>query len=172
MLNDVINVWNGIAGRTRGLPGFAQLPSIPLIPEPQEFARGGFVNRPTLGLVGEGRNPREYIIPEGGMDAAAAGWQAGLRGNQLVQAWQSPGLAPGRATSSAAGGGGMGPVQITVTGGTVMLPDGRQAVTLEQVEAIASQITRLAAPGIVRASVQATGQLMAGAAGRSRYGLS
>lgn len=170
MLNDVIGVWNGIASKTRGLPGFAQLPSIPLIPQPQAFATGGFVSGPTLGLIGEGHNPREYIIPEGSMDAAAAGWQAGLRGNRLVSAWQSPGLAPGRATTSAAMASG--PVQINITGGTVQMPDGTQMVTLDQVEAIATAITRAAAPNIVRASIQATGQVMAGAAGRSRYGLS
>lgn len=170
MLNDLIGLWNGVAAKTRGLPGFAQIPSIPLIPEPQAFARGGFVSQPTLGLIGEGRNPREYVIPEGGMDAAAAGWQAGLRGNQLVAAWQSPGLAPGRATTTAAMASG--PVQITITGGTIQLPDGRQAVTLDQVEAIATAITRAAAPGIVRASVQASGGVMTSAAGRARYGLS
>lgn len=170
MLNDVIVLWNGVAAKTRGLPGFLQISSIPLIPEPQAFARGGFVSQPTLGFIGEGRNPREYVIPEGGMDAAAAGWQAGLRGNQLVAAWQSPGLAPGRATTT--GAMASGPVQITITGGTVQLPDGRQAVTIDQVEAIATAITRSAAPGIVRASVQASGGVMTSAAGRARYGLS
>jgi hypothetical protein len=169
MINSVIELWNSIARKTSGFAGLS-LPIIAPIADTQAFARGGFVSQPTLGLIGEGRNPREYIVPEGAMDAAAAGWQAGLRGNQLVAAWQSPGLAPGRATAAAAMASG--PVQITITGGTVRLPDGRQAVTLDQVEAIAKAITRSAAPGIIRASVQASGGVMTSAAGRARYGLS
>ena len=169
MINSVIGLWNSIARKTTGFAGLS-LPIIAPIPDTPAFARGGFVSQPTMGLIGEGRNPREYVIPEGGMDAAAAGWQAGLRGNQLVAAWQSPGLAPGRATTT--GAMASGPVQITITGGTVQLPDGRQAVTLDQVEAIATAITRAAAPGIVRASVQASGGVMTSAAGRARYGLS
>lgn len=169
MLNGVISLWNSIASKTTSLPGFARLPIIAPIPNTQAFARGGFVSQPTLGLLGDGANPREYAIPEGKMDAAVAGWQAGLRGNQLVAAWQSPGLAPGRATTASAGGG---PVQITITGGTVQLPDGRQMVTIEQAQAIAAATLRANAPAIVRASIQASGEVLGSAAGRARYGVS
>lgn len=168
MINSVIGLWNSIAKKTTGFAGLA-LPIITPIANTQAFARGGFVSQPTLGLVGEGANPREYVIPESGMDAAAAGWQAGLRGNQLVAAWQSPGLAPGRATTAPAGGGA---VQITITGGTVQLPDGRQMVTIEQAQAIAAATLRANAPAIVRASIQASGEVLGSAAGRARYGVS
>jgi hypothetical protein len=191
VLNDIIGIWNLVADKTQGLPGFARIPRINPIPEPPPvpgFADGGYIDRPTLGLIGENpRNPREYIIPEGGMDRAVAGWRAGLRGDALVQAWQSPGLSPGSSMSpspvGAIGGSAAmaalgdvsvstGPIEISVTGGTVILPDGREMVTLAQAREIALATVKAAAPGLVRASVQASGQLQRSAAGRASYGLS
>jgi len=57
----------GLIGKLGGLFGMAQggyLPS-PFIPI-QAFASGGYVNRPTLGMIGEG-GEGEYIIPESKM---------------------------------------------------------------------------------------------------------
>ena len=59
------------------------------------FANGGMVNRPTLGLVGEGGEP-EYIIPASKMRAAMGRYAGGARGAAVI---------PGNGES---GGGGMG----------------------------------------------------------------
>jgi hypothetical protein len=51
------------------------------------------------------------------------------------------------------GGGGVpgpGPVNITISGGVTQLPDGRQMVSLEQVEAIALAYSRQAMGATVR----------------------
>lgn len=59
------------------------------------FANGGMVNRPTLGLVGEGGEP-EYIIPASKMRAAMGRYAGGARGAAVI---------PGNGEN---GGGGMG----------------------------------------------------------------
>lgn len=158
-LNGLIRLWNGVADKVNALPGPLKLPIIleMTAPTPVGFARGGFVDRPTLGWIGEGPNPREYAIPEGSMDAAAAGWQAGLRGGRLVKAFQNGGggLTPGSSLMGGGGGGGgsggvPGPVNITISGGVTQLPDGRQMVSLEQVQAIAMAYSRQAMGATVR----------------------
>ena len=63
------------------------------------FADGGMVTKPTLGLVGEG-GEAEYIIPSSKMNGAMARWNAGVRGEDVID---GPGGAPG-------GGGGGGEV--------------------------------------------------------------
>lgn len=47
------------------------------------FADGGVVNRPTMGLVGEGGEP-EYIIPASKMSEAMARYAAGQRGSSVI----------------------------------------------------------------------------------------
>jgi hypothetical protein len=111
----------------------------------QKMALGAYVNKPTFAEIGEGADPREYVIPHHGMAAAAAGWQAGLRGNDLVAAWQSP--APSMQARSSGGlvPGSSLPIQVSInhTGEVYQLPGGRDLVRLDQV------------PAIVEAAVQA-----------------
>lgn len=47
------------------------------------FATGGFVTRPTLGLIGEGRDS-EYIIPSSKMAASSMAYLSGARGMGVV----------------------------------------------------------------------------------------
>jgi hypothetical protein len=47
------------------------------------FATGGFVTRPTLGLIGEGRDS-EYIIPSSRMAASSMAYLSGARGMGVV----------------------------------------------------------------------------------------
>lgn len=47
------------------------------------FAEGGYVNKPTLGLIGEA-GESEYIIPEKKMPAAMARYSAGARGEEVM----------------------------------------------------------------------------------------
>ncbi|MFO0004285.1 MAG: hypothetical protein ACK559_24455, partial [bacterium] len=42
------------------------------------------MNGPTLGLIGEGRDPREYIIPERKMAGAAMNYLSGKRGASVL----------------------------------------------------------------------------------------
>ena len=60
------------------------------------FASGGYVNRPTLGMIGEG-GESELIIPQSKLASAMARYQSGARGGAIV---------PGG--NNANGGGGSG----------------------------------------------------------------
>jgi tape measure domain-containing protein len=49
------------------------------------FSQGGMVNKPTLGLVGEGGEP-EYIIPQSKMRESMGRYARGSRGNSVIPA--------------------------------------------------------------------------------------
>jgi len=49
----------------------------------EAFADGGVVNRPTMGLIGEGGEP-EYIIPASKMRSAMARYAGGIRGSGVI----------------------------------------------------------------------------------------
>jgi len=81
--------------------GFGALPSIPNQITQRgfnydEYSSGGYVSRPTLGLIGEG-GESELIIPQSKLASAMARYQAGARGGAIV---------PGG--NNANGGGGSG----------------------------------------------------------------
>ncbi len=71
----------------------------------QAFANGGMVDRPTLGLVGEG-GESEYIIPASKMRSAMSRYAAGARGSAVIPA--------GDDTSSGGGTATMAPAAIDV----------------------------------------------------------
>ena len=48
-----------------------------------EYANGGYVNSPTMGLVGEAGEP-EYVIPSSKMSGAMARYSAGARGGAVI----------------------------------------------------------------------------------------
>ena len=113
-------------------------------------------------MIGEGRNPREYVIPEGGMNAAADGWRQGLRGDALVAAWQSPGLAPGRASMEPSGGGMSGQmiipevsIQVQQSGPTYRLPDGTDTISRAEAMAMVAHGSRLTLEAVARANTGA-----------------
>lgn len=118
-INMAINGINAIIGRVNSLPRKVginvSIPTIPNLPVPQ-FADGGFVTRPTIGLVGEGGEP-EYIIPASRMNAAAAAYQAGARGADVLAA---------RGTAA--------PVINITTGPVLRTPDGQEWVTTADLE--------------------------------------
>ena len=87
----VRSVFDGLLGWARGIANWAvnavnnvrqRAGFQPL--QPQGFAKGGYVNGPTLGLIGEGRDPREYIIPERKMAGAAMNYLSGKRGASVL----------------------------------------------------------------------------------------
>ena len=49
----------------------------------QAYAKGGYVNKPTLGLIGEAGD-NEYIIPERRMAASAMAFLSGARGLDVI----------------------------------------------------------------------------------------
>ena len=78
------------------------------------FNQGGFVNEPTLGLVGEG-GEAEYIIPESKMNDAMDRYAGGARGDDV--------LAGGGETGGEGGAGGASSGVIDVTFNTQVIND-------------------------------------------------
>jgi hypothetical protein len=159
-LNVVIDAYNAAAASANRFPGL-KLPILQRMAVPAEIpalARGGHMMAPTLAVIGEGGDPGgEYAIPSNRMDAAMAGWAQGLRGQALVNSWQSPGLAPGRSTTAPAA-----PTTVNLTlqqqGPTLQMPDGSQWVTRQEMatttQAAMDGIMRLMASGPVRANLR------------------
>jgi tape measure domain-containing protein len=73
------------------------------------FASGGYVDRPTNALIGEG-GEGEYVIPESKLASSLSRFQAGHRGNSVV---------PGGVGNSGGSGGGSGEVTVNYTGPTL-----------------------------------------------------
>jgi len=124
-LGAIANTINGIiANVNRLIDAFNKLPGpdIPLVPtlSVPKFATGGYVTGPTLSLIGEGGQP-EYIIPADQMANASASYMAGARGAAVLQ-------------------GGGGAPQITIQTGPVMQLDGKQYVTVEDLQRTAQQV--------------------------------
>ena len=71
------------------------------IKAPSLYSSGGYINRPTLGLIGEG-NESELVIPQSKLASAMARYQAGARGANIVPSGNN---ANGEGGSGYAGGG-------------------------------------------------------------------
>jgi hypothetical protein len=94
------------------------------------FAKGGVVNRPTLGLIGEG-GESEYIVPESKAAGFATSYLFGKRGEDAIP--------------SEGSGAGAPPLTINVTTGPVMEFDGQRYVTVTDME----RAMRLTAEGVI-----------------------
>lgn len=116
---------NLVAGANRALTAL-RLPNIPTVSEVRlpRFATGGVVDKPTVALVGEGRE-REYIVPESKMGRAALNYLMGKRGDAVLR---NEGGRTGRASAS------QGNTTIQVQTGPVMQQDGQRYVTIEDLE--------------------------------------
>ena len=130
-INRLINAANNLSAKVRG----PRLPTLPTLSVPQ-FAKGGVVNGPTLAMVGEG-GESEYIIPASKMAAASANYLNGARGGAVIPAFANGGFvgatrSGANASSPAIRGGGN--AQINVTTGPVMQQDGRQYVSMADLE--------------------------------------
>ena len=98
-------LFNAFSSALSGGLGGGQAPGgLPAIPDQitqtgfdySGFSSGGYINRPTLGLIGEG-GESELVIPQSKLASAMARYQAGARGGAIV---------PGG--NNANGGGGSG----------------------------------------------------------------
>ena len=94
------------------------------------FAKGGVVNRPTLGLIGEG-GESEYIVPESKAAGFATSYLFGKRGEDAIP--------------SEGSGTGAAPLTINVTTGPVMEFDGKRYVSVADME----RAMRLTAEGVI-----------------------
>lgn len=95
------------------------------------FADGGFVTGPTNALIGEGGS-NEYVIPENKMGSAMAKWNAGARGDAVVDGADPTGASGGRA------GAPEQPAQINITGGVYQF-GGSDYIRKDQLPGIISQ---------------------------------
>ena len=90
----------GLSGGTTTIRGSVQGSGLNALdfddPAASFFSSGGYVNRPTLGMIGEG-GESEVVIPQSKLASAMARYQAGARGGAIV---------PGG--NNANGGGGSG----------------------------------------------------------------
>jgi hypothetical protein len=119
-INAVGGMINRLIGTFNALPG----PNIPYVPSFSipAFAEGGYVNRRTVGMVGEA-GP-EYIIPQSKMAAASRRYLSGARGASVI---------PTSGTSSTSQAA---PV-INITTGPVMQQYGQQWATIQDLERVA-----------------------------------
>jgi hypothetical protein len=92
---------------------FNKLPAagIPVITRIPKFARGGFVDGPTVAMLGDNATGREYAVPEEKAIGFANNILSGRRGASAIPA----------ATSTGGGGSGgtAGPVRIDLSIGSV-----------------------------------------------------
>jgi len=114
-----------VAGANRALSAL-KLPNIPTVNEVQlpRFAAGGVVDKPTVALVGEGRE-REYIVPESKFARSALNFLMGKRGDAVLR---NEGGRTGRAGAS------QGNTTIQLNTGPVLQQDGQRYVTIEDLE--------------------------------------
>ena len=114
-----------VAGANRALSAL-KLPNIPTVSDVRlpRFATGGVVDKPTVALVGEGRE-REYIVPESKMARAALNYLMGQRGDAVLR---DQGGRTGRASAS------QGNTTIQLNTGPVLQQDGQRYVTIEDLE--------------------------------------
>jgi len=104
-----------IAGANQGLARL-RMPQIPFVPQVSipQFADGGMVNRPTLAMIGE-EGP-EYVVPQSKAGAFAQNWIGGARGDAALT---------GKNSSMPT---------INIQTGPVMQQDGKQYVTISDLE--------------------------------------
>lgn len=133
-INSVVKAVNKVIAGFNNLPG----PDVPFVPgiSVPAFAEGGYVKRPTVGLVGEAG--AEYIIPERKMARASAAYLAGSRGAKVLS---TVNRAAPAATVTAAGGD----VTINVRTGPVMEFQGERYVKVEDLD----RAMRATADGVI-----------------------
>jgi hypothetical protein len=122
-VNSVTGVVNNLIrgfNRLSAVAGGPQLGLIGTVTIPA-FAEGGYVNRPTVGLVGEAGS--EYIIPASKMQAASERFLSGARGASVIPS-------TGTKTQSSRTGA---PV-VNITTGPVMEFNGERYVTMRDLE--------------------------------------
>ena len=118
----VLQAFTGGVGVGKGIGGIKGL------------ADGGYVTGPTPALVGEGGEP-EYVIPASKMGNAMNRWNAGYRGESIIDG----------AAAGESGGGGVAvaeaPMSVTINGG-VMQMNNEEYIRRDQVPSIIDQASK------------------------------
>ena len=121
------------------------------------FQYGGVVNKPTLGLMGEGGEP-EYVIPSSKMDGAMARYSAGARGGAVI---------PGGSHESGTVAGSTGNTIVEYTGPTLNF-NGDEYVPKSAVPQIIGAATK---QGAIAGKAQVLGTLRNSRSQRASLGL-
>jgi hypothetical protein len=122
---------------------------------PKLYADGGFVTGPTQATIGEG-GTNEYVIPANKMPSAMARWNAGARGEAVINGADPTGGSGGVALAEA-------PAQVNIHGGVLQFNDSNY-IRQDQVPAIIQQSAKIGEAKAMR-------RLQHSASTRSRLGM-
>ena len=100
------------------------------------FADGGFVTRPTNAMIGEGGQP-EYVIPESKMSSAMQRYNAGARGDAVVDGADNYGGVGFKGSQGVMDG----PSEVRIEGGVFQYND-TNYIRQDQIPAIIKQASR------------------------------
>ena len=149
------SIFGGMFGGGGGGGSSFFVPDKPLVPFP--YASGGYVNKPTMGLVGEA-GESEYVIPSSKMDGAMARYSAGARGGAVI---------PGGSHESGTVAGSSGNTIVEYTGPTLNF-NGDESVPKSAVPEI---IGAAAKRGAIAGKAQVIGSLRNSRSQRASLGL-
>lgn len=127
-VNRVIDIMNRVIAGYNALPvgdiGYIQRVQMP------SFAQGGYVTGPTMAMLGDNASGKEYAVPAEKAVGFAQNVLAGVRGAAAIPS----------GTSGASGGGSLSLSLNLTTGPVIQLPDGTQALSIEDVERLSRKI--------------------------------
>ena len=149
------SIFGGMFGGGGGGGSSFFVPDKPLVPFP--YASGGYVNKPTMGLVGEA-GESEYVIPSSKMDGAMSRYSAGARGGSVI---------PGGSGESGTVAGSSGNTIVEYTGPTLNF-NGDEYVPKSAVPEI---IGAAAKRGAIAGKAQVIGSLRNSRSQRASLGL-
>jgi len=129
--NAIQNWWNKIMSIIRrGRKAASSSSSSSSGDSPKGYAEGGFVNGPTLAVVGEGKAGGEYIVPSHKMGGFINNYLSGLRGGAAIPKFAEGGFVGGSAPS------------INIKTGPVMqMSNGQQYVTVNDLQSALSSFS-------------------------------
>ena len=127
-INGAVDAINFLIRAFNRLPG----PDLPTINRIPRFAKGGFVEGPTVAMLGDNASRREYAVPEEKAIGFANNILAGRRGASAIPS--------GSSTSGGGGGGGPVSLSLNLTTGPIMQDQsGQQWMTRQDGERLARQ---------------------------------
>jgi phage-related tail protein len=126
-INKVIASFNKVAAATKNPFRISYLTKVSV----PAFAEGGYLTKPTLGLLRE-RGENEYVVPEGKAAGFAQNIIAGTRGAAAIPS--------GRGSGSSTGSDGPVPVVNITIGSVRQDPDGQRWMTVEDGERMGQEI--------------------------------
>lgn len=140
-MNELLGYFNRLMGGFAG--GRMQAGMIPEVDIPR-FAKGGYVTRPTLAMIGEGGEP-EHVVPRSKVVSFSRAVLSGATGASALSGGTSMRRTSGGAASMVRqGGGGARNITLNTRVDRVIRQDGEDRVTLAQAQSLASEAARQA----------------------------